>query len=70
MRDVGMSYELKMRKSRAVFAEINRRFPTMPFSIHQLETPQKELGLKVCQCGARLCRCQPPALSCRPLAPF
>ena len=54
MRDVGRNYELKFRKARTVFSEINRRFPTMPFSVHQLDTPQKELGLKV----RRRCVCQ------------
>lgn len=45
-RQVDVDYKLKMKTSRAVFSEINKRFPTMPFAIRALEdTKRARLGL-------------------------
>lgn len=40
-RQVDVDYKLKLKTSRAVFGEINRRFPTMPFTLRALEDPKK-----------------------------
>lgn len=47
VRDVGKLYQLKMKTARQTFAEIDARFPTMPFCAQRLETPRAQLGLKV-----------------------
>jgi curved DNA binding protein len=45
-RCVDKDYKLKMKASRATFSEINKKFPTMPFTIRALEEPMKaRLGL-------------------------
>lgn len=45
-RCVDKDYKLKMKASRATFSEINKRFPTMPFTMRALEDPKKaRLGL-------------------------
>lgn len=45
-RCVEKDYKLKMKASRATFSEINKRFPTMPFTMRALEDPKKaRLGL-------------------------
>lgn len=45
-RCVDKDYKLKLKASRATFSEINKRFPTMPFTIRALEEPVKaRLGL-------------------------
>lgn len=47
MRDLGVFHNLKSRISRTVYSEITARYPTMPFSIHQLQSPNHLFGLKV-----------------------
>jgi curved DNA binding protein len=45
-RQVDVDYKLKMKTSRAVFSEINKRFPTMPFTLRALEEPTRaRLGM-------------------------
>lgn len=45
-RCVDKDYKLKLKASRATFGEINKRFPTMPFTVRALEDPVKaRLGL-------------------------
>lgn len=41
-------YQLKMKNSRAVFAEVSRKFPAMPFSIRALESPNVRFGVVEC----------------------
>jgi curved DNA binding protein len=36
-RQVDVDYKLKLKASRAVFSEVNKRFPTMPFTLRALE---------------------------------
>eukprot|EP00951_Prasinocladus_malaysianus_P042244 scaffold508854_cov34-Prasinocladus_malaysianus.AAC.1 len=43
-----MEYNLKMKASRAVFSDINKRFPCMPFPIRALDSKQSRLGLVEC----------------------
>lgn len=40
-RQVDVDYKLKLKTSRAVFSEINRRFPTMPFTLRALDDPKR-----------------------------
>jgi len=40
-RSVETSYQLKMQTSRDVFKEINKKFPTFPFSIRNLDDERK-----------------------------
>ena len=48
-RALDREYNLRMKASRSVFAEINRRFPTMPFTIGALpDQKQVRLGLVEC----------------------
>lgn len=48
-RQVDKTYQLKMAASRKVFNEINRRFPTMPFTIRSLEDEKSaKLGVREC----------------------
>jgi len=42
------SYSLKLKSSRAVFGEITRRFPTLPFCVRQLEDQKSRLGIVEC----------------------
>lgn len=45
-RCVDKDYKLKLKASRTTFSEINKRFPTMPFTVRSLEEPVKaRLGL-------------------------
>lgn len=41
-------YKLKMKASRALFSEVNKRFPTMPFALRSLEAAQARFGLVEC----------------------
>lgn len=41
-------YRLKLQASRALFSEIKKRFPTMPFTLRALEGKQSRLGLVEC----------------------
>ena len=49
-RAVEQSYRLKMKASRAVFNEINKRFPTLPFSISNLELDERQGRMGVVEC--------------------
>jgi len=45
-RSVEQTYQLKMQTSRAVFKEINKKFPTFPFCLRNLEDEKKgKLGI-------------------------
>jgi curved DNA binding protein len=45
-RQVDVDYKLKLKASRAVFSEVNKRFPTMPFTLRALEDPTRaRLGM-------------------------
>jgi curved DNA binding protein len=45
-RQVDVDYNLKLKASRAVFSEVNKRFPTMPFTLRALEDPKRaRLGM-------------------------
>lgn len=49
-RNVETQYLLKMKASRAVLAEVDKKFPTLPFTLRHLEdTRQARLGLPECQ---------------------
>ena len=47
-RALDMEYNLKMKASRAVFSDINKRFPCMPFPIRSLDSKQSRFGLVEC----------------------
>eukprot|EP01026_Neomeris_dumetosa_P016981 TRINITY_DN1647_c0_g1_i3.p1 TRINITY_DN1647_c0_g1~~TRINITY_DN1647_c0_g1_i3.p1 ORF type:complete len:380 (-),score=62.29 TRINITY_DN1647_c0_g1_i3:286-1425(-) len=47
-RALDVEYSLKLKTSRAVFSEITKKFPTMPFSIRGLENKQVRMGLTEC----------------------
>jgi methionine aminopeptidase len=48
-RALDKQYNLKMKTSRALFSEINKRFPTMPFTARSLEEVRGlNLGLVEC----------------------
>ena len=47
-RALDAEYQLKLKASRAIFSEIMRKYPTMPFSIRELDTKQTRLGLVEC----------------------
>lgn len=48
-RALDMEYNLKMKASRFVFSEIDKKYPTMPFTIRHLSDPrQTKLGIKEC----------------------
>ncbi len=40
-RQVDVDYKLKLKTSRQVFSEINKRYPTMPFTLRALEDPKR-----------------------------
>jgi len=44
-RAVEQNYQLKMQASRYVFNEINKRFPTFPFSLRALDEKKGKLGV-------------------------
>ena len=45
-RQVDVDYRLKMRTSRAVFSEINTKYPSLPFTLRALNDPKKaRLGM-------------------------
>lgn len=48
-REIQNTYNLKIQKSRALFSEISKRFPTLPFSLRAFED---QTGAKV---GVREC---------------
>lgn len=47
-RALDMEYHLKMKASRAIFSDINKRFPCMPFPIRALDSKQSRLGMVEC----------------------
>lgn len=48
-RQVDKTYQLKMASSRKVFNEINKRFPTMPFTMRSLEDEKTtKIGIREC----------------------
>lgn len=47
-RALDTEYQLKLKASRTIFSEISRKYPTMPFSIRDLDTKQTRLGLVEC----------------------
>lgn len=48
-RALDMEYHLKLKTSRIVFGEINKKFPTMPFTVRALSDPRTmRLGLVEC----------------------
>lgn len=47
-RAIEKNYQLKMASSRAVFSEISKRFPTMPFSARALQEKRTAFGLVEC----------------------
>lgn len=47
-RAIEKNYQLKMAASRAVFSEISKRFPTMPFSARMLQEKRTSFGLVEC----------------------
>ncbi|GMH35467.1 hypothetical protein BSKO_03335 [Bryopsis sp. KO-2023] len=48
-RALDMEYNLKMKASRHVFSEVNKKYPTMPFTTRYLSDPrQTRLGLVEC----------------------
>jgi len=48
-RELDAQYNLKIKSSRAFFAEVNKRFPTLPFAIRAFEDPVgAKVGVKEC----------------------
>lgn len=48
-RELDVQYNLKIQKSRNFFTEVNKRFPTLPFSIRAFEDPVgAKIGVKEC----------------------
>ncbi len=47
-RALDQNYSLKLKASRAVFSEVQRRFTFMPFTLRALENKQARLGLVEC----------------------
>ena len=43
-----VSYNLKMKASRAIFSEINSKFPTMPFTLRALQADHARFGIVEC----------------------
>jgi curved DNA binding protein len=48
-RNVDQQYSLKLQASRALLAEVDKKFPTMPFTLRHLQDVKKaKLGLQEC----------------------
>ncbi len=47
-RALDQEYKLKLKASRSIFSEINKRYPTMPFTVRSLDSKQSRLGLVEC----------------------
>ena len=47
-RDPAYAYNLKMKASRAVYNEILKKAPSLPFALRALETPGARMGLSEC----------------------
>eukprot|EP01128_Nolandella_sp_AFSM9_P011297 TRINITY_DN7_c9_g1_i1.p1 TRINITY_DN7_c9_g1~~TRINITY_DN7_c9_g1_i1.p1 ORF type:complete len:377 (+),score=126.29 TRINITY_DN7_c9_g1_i1:58-1188(+) len=44
-RAVDRNYQLKLQASRAVFSEINKKFPSLPFTLRSLDEKKRRLGI-------------------------
>lgn len=48
-REIGQVYSLKTKSGRAFFVEVNKRFPTLPFSLAQFEdSTAAKVGVREC----------------------
>ena len=48
-REISTVYNLKSKSARAFFVEVNKRFPTLPFSIRSCEDKiAAKVGVKEC----------------------
>ena len=47
-RALDQEYKLKLKASRGIFSEINKKYPTMPFTVRSLDSKQGRLGLVEC----------------------
>ena len=47
-RALDQEYKLKLKASRQIFSEINKKYPTMPFTVRSLDSKQGRLGLVEC----------------------
>jgi curved DNA binding protein len=47
-RAVDETYKLKLKASRTIFSEINKRFPTFPFTLRELDSKTARFGIKEC----------------------
>ncbi len=47
-RALDQEYKLKLKASRGIFSEINKKYPTMPFTVRSLDSKQSRLGLVEC----------------------
>ena len=48
-REIDMQYNLKIKSARAFFSEVNKRFPTLPFSIRAIEdSTMAKVGVLEC----------------------
>lgn len=48
-REMDMQYNLKSKSARAFFSEVNKKYPTLPFSIASFEDQTgAKVGLKEC----------------------
>lgn len=47
-RALDQEYKLKLKASRSIFSEINKKHPTMPFTVRGLDSKQSRLGLVEC----------------------
>lgn len=47
-RAVDQSYMLKMKSSRYVLSEVNKKYPTLPFTIRVLDEKQSRMGVVEC----------------------
>lgn len=48
-RNVDRNYNLKIKASRALYSEISKKFPTLPFTLRSIEDErQAKLGLREC----------------------
>ena len=56
-RALDMEYQLKMKASRAVFSEINKRFPTMPFALRSIAEGDEKVDLSEGQLRLGLVEC-------------
>lgn len=49
-REIDVQYNLKSKSARAFFSEVNKKFPTLPFSIRGFEDlTGAKVGIKECQ---------------------